>query len=83
MDKSIAVTVYLPELLHAKISSVSKADRRSMSNAIVLAVEQFIAQPANVPKWSTNRGAGPGQVHIEDAIAAAVKRGPAKSAKHK
>jgi hypothetical protein len=48
-------------------------DRRSLSQVVTLAVEQFIGKPEQVVKWR--------QVDITDAIVAAVKRGPA--AKHK
>ncbi len=85
-DKTIQVTAYLLETLHGKLSAVAKADQRSVSNMIVIAVSEFIAKPENVRRWSTNPAhkVEDRQLHLEDAIAAAVKRGPvSKASKHK
>lgn len=83
-DKTIQVTAYLLETLHAKLAAVAKSEQRSVSNMIVIAVSEFIGRPENVAKWSTNpRDVASRQMDITDAIAAAVKRGPVKSSKHK
>jgi hypothetical protein len=73
MDKAIQVSAYIPQTLLEKLEAVAKVDRRSLSQVVTLAVEQFIGKPEQVVKWR--------QVDITDAIVAAVKRGPA--AKHK
>jgi hypothetical protein len=79
-DKTVQVTAYLLETLHGKLSAVAKAEQRSVSNMIVIAVSEFIAKPENVRKWSTNpTHHTERQVHIEDAIAAAVKPTPHQS----
>jgi len=83
-DKTVQVTAYLLETLHGKLAAVAKAEQRSVSNMLSIAVSELIAKPENVKKWSTNRGGvNSGQVDLEDAIAAAVKRGPVKASKHK
>jgi hypothetical protein len=57
---------------------------------VVIAIHEFVrrSQPGGLPvsEFQSNiRTAIPPtrQVHLEDAIAAAVKRGPVKPAKHK
>jgi hypothetical protein len=82
-DKAVQVSAYLPADLLQKLKGVAVADDRAVNWLVVQAVRDFIAKPGNVAKWSTNRGSSPGQVHIEDAIAAVVKRGPVKPSKHK
>jgi hypothetical protein len=82
-DKTVQVSAYLLADLFQKLKAVALADDRAINWLVVQAVREFIAKPDNVVKWSRNRGPGVGQVHIEDAIAAAVKRGPLKVAKHK
>lgn len=89
-DKTIQVTAYLLESLHAKLAAMAKAEHRSLSNMVVIAIDEFVrrAQPGGLPasEFQSNiRTAIPAsrQMDITDAIAAAVKRGPVKSAKHK
>jgi predicted transcriptional regulator len=83
MDKTVQVSVYIPADLFQKLKTVADADDRAVNYMVLQAVSDLIAKPVNVVKWSRNRGPGVGQVHIEDAISAAVKRGPLKVAKHK
>jgi metal-responsive CopG/Arc/MetJ family transcriptional regulator len=73
MDKAIQVSAYIPQTLLEKLEAVAKVDRRSLSQVVALAVEQFIGKPEQVVKWR--------QVDIADAIAATVK--PSRPAKHK
>ena len=84
-EKTVSVSVYATQSLFRKLSKVAEGQRRSYSQVFTLAMEEFLAKPENVRFWSENFGTNPGQVHLEDAIAAAVKRGPVKSkaAKHK
>lgn len=80
-DKTIQVTAYLLESLHAKLKQLADSEHRSVSNMIVIAVDQFVRgrlPPAAFPPGHTRR-----QVDITEAIAEAVKRGPVKSPKHK
>jgi hypothetical protein len=65
------VTIYLPLDVLARCRSVAEEENRSLSNYLSGLLER--AHPPTVPR----------QVHIEEAIAVAVKRGPVKSVRHK
>jgi hypothetical protein len=72
------VSAYFDEWTLAQIKAYSEVHDRSVSWVVGFAVKQFFVAHQSKPAVSR-------QVHIEDAIAAAVKRGPVKSnsAKHK
>jgi predicted transcriptional regulator len=71
------VSAYLDEWTLKQIQAYAKSQDRSVSWVVGFAVKQFFV--AHQDKRSAV-----GQVHLEDAIAAAVKRGPVpKVAKHK
>ena len=72
--KSLPITAYLDELLVGKLTSISKADDRSMSWLIGQAAREFIAKPENVAKWMEHKNA---QVDITEQIARKIK-GPRK-----
>lgn len=66
------VTIYLPTHVLERCRTAAADDGRSLSNYLAGLLER-----AHPP------GAESRQVDLEEAIAATVKRGPAKSAKHK
>lgn len=65
------VTIYLPADVLARCRSAAAEDKRSLSNYLSGLLER--AHPPAAAR----------QVHLEEAIAAAVKRAPVRSAKHK
>jgi hypothetical protein len=67
--------------LFAQIESSAKADGRSVSNFLEQVVSNYMTHPRPVKLEVRSRPEG--QMHIEDAIAAAVKRGPVRASKHK
>jgi predicted transcriptional regulator len=70
------VSAYLDEWTLAQVQAYAKDEDRSVSWVVSFALKQFfVARQAGKPATR--------QVDLEDAIAAAVKRGPLKSAKHK
>ena len=90
--KSTMLSTYVDETLLGKLERVAKADDRTMSWLIAQACREFVAKPENVQKWDSKNNILPitasskpdaRQVDLEDAIAAAVKKGPVKAAKHK
>jgi predicted transcriptional regulator len=75
-----AISIYVKPQLYAQIEAAAKAEDRSLSNYLERAVSNYMTHPR--PAQLEKRDDG--QMHLEDAIAAAVKRGPVfKSAKHK
>jgi hypothetical protein len=70
------VTAYLDDWTLAQIKSYAKSQDRSVSWVLGFAAKQFFVGRQGKPGVS-------GQVDIEDAIVAAVKRGPVKPSKHK
>lgn len=76
------ISTYIDDSVAAKLEEIAKAEERSVSWLVGFAVKQMIAarQPnGGFPKVASDSR----QVDLEDAIAAAVKKGPVKSAKHK
>jgi hypothetical protein len=88
-EKTVSVSAYPTESLYSKMQKVADGQHRSVSNLFIVALTEFLGKPENVAFWSENFGDRPGQVKrprqvdITEAIAAAVKRGPVKSARHK
>jgi hypothetical protein len=87
------VSAYLDEWTLKQIQAYAKSEDRSVSWVVGFAVKQFfVARQANPldasaavkrdprPDYAKLTGR---QVDLEDAIVAAVKRGPSKVAKHK
>jgi predicted transcriptional regulator len=74
-ERTIPISAYFDQVLLDKLGAVAKSLDRSLSYVIVQACREMIGKPENVVRWR--------QVDIGDAIAAAVKRGPSKVAKHK
>lgn len=74
-----AISIYVAPQLFAQIESSAKADGRSVSNFL----ERMVASYMTEPRAAKLEVRGDGQMHIEDAIAAAVKRGPVRVPKHK
>lgn len=70
------VSAYLDEWTLKQIKAYADAEDRSVSWVVGFAVKQFFVSRQGKPDLSR-------QVHLEDAIAAVVKRGPVKPAKHK
>jgi len=92
------VTIYLSAELLERCRAAAAADDRTLSNYLSGLLERAhpAQSSANPPRprraepTTARRGSvpsvgyvQPGQIHLEDAIAAAVKRGPVKAAKHK
>jgi hypothetical protein len=72
-----AVTVYVPADLYGAIEAAAVSDGRSVSNFIERAMGSYLHVNS-----SSERPAPPmesRQVHLEDAIAAAVQRPPVRS----
>ncbi len=66
------VTIYLPDDVLERCRAAATEDGRSLSNYLSGLLER-----AHPPTTATR------QLHIEDAIARSVKRGPSKTSKHK
>ena len=90
------VSAYLDEWTLKQIKAYADAEDRSVSWVVGFAVKQFFVALQGKPDLSRAAGAAlkrdptpdyaklaGRQVHLEDAIAAVVKRGPSKVAKHK
>jgi hypothetical protein len=58
-SKSVQVAASLHQRLLGKVESVARADGRSVSGIIELAVAEFISKPENVLKWRTSAPALP------------------------
>lgn len=82
--KSVQVNVYLDEVTMRDVREIAKAQDRSVSWLIGFAVKSYVvAQGGHVTLLEPVKKA-PKQLDISDAIAASVKRGPAKkAARHK
>jgi hypothetical protein len=78
------VSAYLDGNTLAMLKKIAEDEDRSVSWLVGFAVKQLIAARAEKAEPFRDGAAKHfRQVHLEDAIAAAVKRGPLKSAKHK
>jgi predicted transcriptional regulator len=78
-EKSVPVSAYLEPQLFDTFKRLADEQERSVSWLVGFAIKQYIASRA-APHVERVL---PRQVHLEDAIVAAVKRGPLKVAKHK
>jgi hypothetical protein len=86
VEKAVPVSAYLEPQLFEVFKGIADKEDRSVSWLVGFAIKQFVngrsfnarlkGEPSLLPK-------SPGQVDLEDAIVAAVKRGPVKTAKHK
>ena len=74
------VSAYLDANLLSMLKKIAAEEDRSVSWLVGYAVKQLIAD--RVKSQDAKAGAGR-QVQLEDAIVAAVKRGPVKTSKHK
>jgi hypothetical protein len=80
--KKRAISLYVTPELYAQIEAAAKSDDRSVSNYLERVVSNYMTHPRPaVLEVRSKREEG--QMHIEDAIAAAVKRGPVRASKHK
>ncbi len=95
-EKTVQVTAYLAKSVHRRLKALAESDRRSVSKLAVIAIEDFVKRneqrvlaPGGMPvspyQSNIRTAVHPGQVDLEDAIVAAVKRGPQspKASKHK
>lgn len=76
------ISIYVTPELYAQIEAAAADDGRTLSNYLERAVSNYMTHPSPA-KLEVRSKRNEGQMHIEDAIAAAVKRGPVRSAKHK
>jgi hypothetical protein len=53
-DKAKMVSTYLDANTLAKVVALAKADQRSISNVVSVAILEYISQPAQVRKWHPN-----------------------------
>jgi len=74
-----AISIYVAPKLFAQIEAAAKDDGRSVSGWLEHTLTNYMTHPQPA-KLEVRRD---GQMHIEDAIAAAVKRGPVRVSKHK
>jgi predicted transcriptional regulator len=81
------ISAYLDAWSLAKVKEMAEKEDRSVSWVVGFAVKQFFSGPEAVHVARESQAIADArhgrQVHLEDAIAAAVKRGPVKAAKHK
>jgi predicted transcriptional regulator len=77
-----AISIYVTPELYAQIEAAASEDDRSVSNYLERAVSNYMTHPSPA-KLEVRSKRDDGQMHLEDAIAAAVKRGPVRPAKHK
>jgi len=79
-----ALTVYVDKAIYEAARRAAAADGRSVTNFVarIISASPFLQVPIRDLERMTGKGAAR-QVHLEDAIAAAVKRGPVKPSKHK
>jgi hypothetical protein len=88
-----ALTVYVDKAVYEAARLAAEADGRSVTNflARLITASPFLA-PLSTGELQRMTGARPAtaravrdakQIDLEDAIVAAVKRGPSKPAKHK
>jgi predicted transcriptional regulator len=75
------VSAYLDANVLSMLEKIAADEDRSVSWLVGFAVKQLISQRV-ARSGITAPGAGR-QVDLEDAIVAAVKRGPVKASKHK
>jgi len=80
MEQTGTVSAHLDASTLAMLKKICADEDRSVSWMVGYAVKQLIAD--RVKRQDARVGASR-QVDIADAIAAAVKRGPVKTAKHK
>ena len=90
-SKKPLVALRVSDELYAALRVAADRDGRSIGNYVDMHLRRYFmangVNPAEVPPARPGRRPGPSrpgrQVDIETAIAAAVKRGPVKAAKHK
>jgi vacuolar-type H+-ATPase subunit F/Vma7 len=76
------ISIYVTPELYAQIEAAAREEDRSLSKYLERVVSNYMTHPRPaVLEVRSKRDDG--QMHLEDAIAAAVKRGPVRSAKHK
>jgi hypothetical protein len=73
-----AVSVYLAPKLYDQVERCAREDGRSISGWIERVMGNYLGVAELRPVGQVQRRAD-GQVHIEDAIASAVRRGPVKA----
>ncbi len=76
------VTAYLRPAVLDALKRLALKQQRSVSWLVSHAVVQLVSELGEY-SLKQQREDGPRQVDLEDAIVAAVKRGPVKSARHK
>ena len=79
-QQSGTVSAYLDGNVLEMLKKIAAEEERSISWMVGFAVKQLIHD--RVKRQDAAAGAQR-QVHLEDAIVAAVKRGPSKPSKHK
>jgi predicted transcriptional regulator len=77
-----AISIYVTPELQAQIEAAAKSDNRTVSNYLEQVVSNYMTHPSPA-KLEVRSKRNDGQMHLEDAIAAAVKRGPVRPSKHK
>jgi predicted transcriptional regulator len=77
------VSAYLDANVLSMLEKIAIEEDRSVSWLVGFAVKQLIADRVEKQQPFRDGAAKHRQVDLEDAIVAAVKRGPLKSAKHK
>ncbi len=76
------ISIYVTPDLYARIEAAAKDEDRSLSNYLERVVSNYMTHPQPA-KLEVRSARDLGQVDLEDAIVAAVKRGPVRPAKHK
>jgi hypothetical protein len=69
------ISIYVTPELYARIEAAAKEEDRSLSKYLERVVSNYMTHPRPVTLEARSRR-DDGQVHLEDAIADAVKRGP-------
>lgn len=77
------VSAYLDEWTMSQVQAYATKNDRSISWVVGFAMKQFFVAAGDAREPFRDGAAKHGQMDIETAIAAAVKCGPVKAAKHK
>lgn len=76
------ISIYVTPELYAQIQAAADDDGRSVSQWVERCVSNYMTHPQPA-KLEVRAKRDDGQMDLEEAIAAAVKRGPVRAAKHK
>ena len=74
MKAKRGISIYVAPKLYAQIEAAAKEEGRSLSNYLERVASNYMTHPHPLPPVVEARHDG--QVDLEDAIVAAVKRGP-------